>query len=189
MRRIRRRKHIRVDRALEKAKTVGQKVLIVRIHSTGGSVPAGNLIRNRLKEYQKQHGGQIVTYVPVLAFSMAAILFLCGDRRVMSHSARLMLHRVSLHETGECSKDVHLIQSVNDYCVNLNTELFEFVVQKSNKRLTSKDLEERTPGIDWYITYKEALDYNLATHVSDVQPRLVAAVRCIIEGPSRSKYN
>ncbi|KAK3255110.1 hypothetical protein CYMTET_35737 [Cymbomonas tetramitiformis] len=168
-----------VCHALEVAKAVKQPIVVVRIHSTGGSVPAGKLIQNHLAEYKKMHNGNtVVTYVSVQAFSMAAIIFLCGDRRVMASSAKLMLHRVSVQEASGGSKDVHMIQSINDYRVDLNTELFKFIVETSKSALTLETLEERTPGIDWYINSAEAIKYNLATEVSDTQPRLLATVAC-----------
>lgn len=60
----------------------------VRINSLGGAIHEGVAIYNLLRE----RSAEVVTHVDGYAASIAALIFMAGDRRTMAQSSRLMVH-------------------------------------------------------------------------------------------------
>ena len=71
-----------------KLATLEADTINVHINSCGGEVAEGLAIYNRLK----QHKAKIKTYCDGFACSIASVIFMAGDERVMSNASTLMIH-------------------------------------------------------------------------------------------------
>ena len=71
-----------------KLETLEADTINVHINSCGGEVAEGLAIYNRLK----QHKAKIKTYCDGFACSIASVIFMAGDERVMSNASTLMIH-------------------------------------------------------------------------------------------------
>jgi ATP-dependent protease ClpP protease subunit len=78
--------------------------LTVYINSGGGSVGAGLAMMEMMARVRRQYGLVIHTVVTGYAYSMGAILFQAGDRRVMGQFSTLMLHGTQWLLAGEDEK-------------------------------------------------------------------------------------
>lgn len=67
---------------------VGVDNIDVYINSYGGEVAEGLAIYNSLK----RHPAQVTTYVDGFACSIASVIFMAGDKRVMNEASLLMIH-------------------------------------------------------------------------------------------------
>src|SRR4051812_9573897 len=63
----------------------------VRINSAGGYVMEGLAIFNALVRAQ-QDGRKVTTFIDGLAASMASVIAMAGDERVMADNALMMIH-------------------------------------------------------------------------------------------------
>jgi ATP-dependent Clp protease protease subunit len=78
--------------------------LTVYINSGGGSVGAGLAMIEIMARVRRQYGLVIHTVVTGYAYSMGAILFQAGDRRIMGEFSTLMLHGTQWMLVGEDEK-------------------------------------------------------------------------------------
>ena len=67
---------------------ISAKTIDVRINSYGGSVYDGLAIYNALRS----HGAKIRTFNEGIAASIASLIYMAGDERVMAENAQLMIH-------------------------------------------------------------------------------------------------
>ena len=79
----------RLSRLLEGLQGVSQ--INVNINSYGGEVAEGIAIYNALK----RHDAKIVTRCDGMACSIASVIFMAGDERVMYAPSMLMIHNAS----------------------------------------------------------------------------------------------
>lgn len=78
--------------------------LTVYINSGGGAVGAGLAMIEMMARIRRQYSLVIHTVVTGYAYSMGAILFQAGDRRVMGEFSTLMLHGTQWLLAGEDEK-------------------------------------------------------------------------------------
>jgi ATP-dependent protease ClpP protease subunit len=78
--------------------------ITVYINSGGGAVGAGLAMIEMMTRIRKQYGLTIQTVVTGYAYSMGAIVFQAGDRRVMGEFSTLMLHGTQWLLAGEDEK-------------------------------------------------------------------------------------
>jgi ATP-dependent protease ClpP protease subunit len=78
--------------------------LTVYLNSGGGSVGAGLAMIEIMARVRRQYGLVIHTVVTGYAYSMGAILFQAGDRRIMGEFSTLMLHGTQWMLVGEDEK-------------------------------------------------------------------------------------
>ena len=128
----------------------------VYINSYGGSVSQGFAIYNLLKE----HKAKITTYCSGFACSIASIIFLAGDERVMQDASLLMIHNPFCMAVGNASElrkqaddlDKMAQVSVDIYCKA--TGLSEEVIKEMMDKET-------------WITSKEAYELGFATSLAE----------------------
>src|SRR5581483_10982486 len=70
------------------------------INSGGGSVGAGFAIMEMVERVKREYHVKIETIITGFAFSMGAIVFQTGDRRVMGPFSTMMLHSSEWMVTG-----------------------------------------------------------------------------------------
>lgn len=128
----------------------------VFINSYGGSVSQGFAIYNLLKE----HNAKVTTYCTGFACSIASIIFLAGDERIMQDASLLMIHNPFCMTVGNASElrkqaddlDKMAQVSVDIYCKA--TGLSEQIIKKM--------MDDET-----WITSKEAYELGFATSLTE----------------------
>lgn len=136
--------------------------ITVRINSPGGSVFEGVAIFNLLK----QHKGQVTTVVDGFAGSIASVIFMAGDRRLMGEASRLMIHNASTTVFGAYSDD---LREVADLLDSISTQIRDVYARRVN--MTA---EEITAAMDkeTYYTEAEALEAGFADEIiEDAAPQ------------------
>ena len=89
----------------------GVERINVYINSYGGEVAEGLAIYNALR----RHPAQVVTYCDGFACSIASVIFMAGDVRVMNEASLLMIHNAWTHASGnaaelrKCADDLETI--------------------------------------------------------------------------------
>lgn len=90
----------------------------VHINSRGGDVEEGVGIYNRLRA----HGARIETYVDGIAASIASVIAMAGDVRVMYSSARMMVHdpwTLTIGGAEGLRKKADVLEKVRDQMVDI----------------------------------------------------------------------
>lgn len=126
----------------------------VYINSYGGEVAEGLAIYNALK----RHKAKVVTYCDGFACSIASVIFMAGDERIMSNASLLMIHNAWTYAQGNAKDlrkqaddlDVITQASVNAYMSSIN--------------ITEEELKEMLDNETW-IASAEALQKGFATSV------------------------
>ncbi|SOC12850.1 ATP-dependent protease ClpP protease subunit [Ureibacillus xyleni] len=97
----------------------GEDVEIV-INSGGGNVFSGSEIYTALKE----HNGEVITKIPSFAGSSASIIAMAGDKVLMSPTAQMMIHNVSVQNQGDYRTMEHtaeVLKNANETIANAYT--------------------------------------------------------------------
>ena len=126
----------------------------VYINSYGGEVAEGLAIYNALK----RHKAKVVTYCDGFACSIASVIFMAGDERVMSNASLLMIHNAWTFVQGNSKElrkqaddlDVITQASVNAYMSSVN--------------ITEEELKKMLDNETW-LASAEALEKGFATSV------------------------
>lgn len=126
----------------------------VYINSYGGEVAEGLAIYNALK----RHKAKVITYCDGFACSIASVIFMAGDERVMSTASLLMIHNAWTWAAGNANElrkqaddlDVITQASMNAYMASVN--------------ITEEELKNMLDAETW-ISPQDALDKGFATSV------------------------
>lgn len=124
----------------------------VYINSYGGEVAEGLAIYNSLK----RHKAKVKTYCDGFACSIASVIFMAGDERIMSNASLLMIHNAWTYTAGNANElrkqaddlDVITQASINAYMSSVNISEEE----------VKKMLDEET-----WLSSQLALEYGFAT--------------------------
>ena len=130
----------------------------VHINSYGGEVAEGLAIYNTLK----QHRAKIRTYCDGFACSIASVIFMSGDERIMSNASMLMIHNPWTYASGnaaELRKTAEDLDKMAQASVNAYME---------NATITEEEIKALMDEETWILP-QEALDYGFATSVTGTQ--------------------
>ncbi len=128
----------------------------VHINSYGGEVAEGVAIYNALKS----HSAKVTTVCEGFACSIASVIFMAGDERIMRDSSLLMLHNASMPALGDAN--AHR-KAADD--LDVITELSKTAYLNHAKGdLTREKLTEIMDAETW-ITPEQALEWGLATEI------------------------
>lgn len=128
----------------------------VNINSYGGSVSEGLAIYNALK----RHDAKVVTRCDGVACSIASVIFMAGDERVMNAASLLMIHNAWGYVSGDASK---LRKQAND---------LETVTQASKSAYMSRvsvseeELSEMMDAETWILP-QDAVEMGFATSIAE----------------------
>lgn len=133
---------------------LGVETINLYINSYGGEVAEGLAIYNSLK----RHKAKIKTYCDGFACSIASVIFMAGDERIMSNASLLMIHNPWTYTSGNAkelrkeAKDLEVIAqaSVNAYLTSAT--------------ITKDELEDMLDKETW-LTAQDALDMGFATSI------------------------
>lgn len=126
----------------------------VYINSYGGEVAEGLAIYNALK----RHKAKVTTYCDGFACSIASVIFMAGDERVMNESSLLMIHNAWTYAMGnseELRKQADDLEKITQASVE---------AYKSHSSLTEKEIKKLMDAETWILP-TEALEYGFATMI------------------------
>ena len=144
---------------IEELNNIDSDELNVYISSYGGECKEGLAIYSALK----RHKAKVTTYCDGFACSIASVIFMAGDERIMDKSSLLMIHNAWSSMQGNAEElrkqadtlDIITQSSINAYMEHLN------ISKKELKKL----LDEET----WLDCYK-SLEMGFATKIVESKP-------------------
>lgn len=126
----------------------------VHISSYGGEVKEGLAIYNALKN----HHAKIKTFCDGFACSIASVIFMAGDERIMSKSSALMIHNAWMFVNGNANE---LRKQADD--LDKITQL-SIAAYMEHLTISEEELKQMLDNETWLL-YDECLEYGFATSV------------------------
>lgn len=126
----------------------------VYINSYGGSVSQGLAIHNMLKN----HPAEVTTICDGFACSIASIIFLAGDCRIMNDGSILMIHEpwtTTMGNADELKRQVTSLEKLSQLSVD---------IYSSTTGVPSEKIIEMMKAETW-LTPKECLEMGFATEI------------------------
>ena len=126
----------------------------VHINSFGGSVAEGIAIYNILKN----HKAKVITYCDSFACSIASVIFMAGDERIMNEASLLMIHNAWTIAVGNAEnfrKQADDLDKISELSVGIYAK---------TTGLDEKFIKEMMDAETW-IDSSEAIEYNFATDI------------------------
>lgn len=139
------------------------QAITVRINSLGGSVPDGLAIYNAMK----RHPATITTEVDGMAFSIASLIAMGGDKVQMAENAMLMIHAPWTYAAGNAVELRDLADQLDTWAAAMATSY----ARKTGDQVGVLAL--LTDGNDHYYTAAEALEAGFIDGLTEAS--LVAA--------------
>lgn len=130
----------------------------VYINSYGGEVAEGLAIYNALK----RHKAKVTTYCDGFACSIASVIFMAGDERVMNESSLLMIHNAWTLAEGnaqELRKQADDLEKITQASVE---------AYKSHSSLSEEDIKALMDAESWILP-SEAIEYGFATKIQKTE--------------------
>lgn len=131
-------------------------VIDVYINSYGGEVAEGLAIYNALK----RHKAKIRTHVDGFACSIASVIFMAGDERIMPNTSCLMIHNpwvLAAGNANELRKQAEDLEVIGECSINAYME---------HVNITVEELKELLDKESW-LSPKEAVEMGFATSNED----------------------
>lgn len=144
----------KLSKQLEELQDVDE--INVHINSYGGEVAEGLAIYNSLRK----HKAKVRTYCDGFACSIASVIFMAGDERVMSKASLLMIHNAWTYAQGnseELRKQADDLDKITSASVN---------AYMSHVNITEKKLKKLMDNETW-LTYQEAIEMGFATSIDE----------------------
>lgn len=126
----------------------------VYINSYGGEVAEGLAIYNALK----RHKAKVTTICDGFACSIASVIFMAGDERVMNNASLLMIHNAWTFASGN-SADLRKQADDLDKITQASVEAY-----KAHSNLSEEEIKELMDNETWILP-EEAIEYGFATAV------------------------
>ena len=126
----------------------------VHINSYGGEVAEGLAIYNLLKN----HKAKVRTIVDGFACSIASVIFMAGDERIMNNASLLMIHNAWMYTYGNAAqlrKDADDLDKITQASIN---------AYMNHVNITEDKLKEMLDAETWLLP-DEALEMGFATSV------------------------
>lgn len=134
----------------------GVKTINVHINSYGGEVAEGLAIYNSLKN----HEAKIKTYCDGFACSIASVIFMAGDERIMSNASLLMIHNAWSYVMGNAEqlrKQADDLDKITQASIN---------AYMNHVSISEKELKELLDNETW-LDCNEALTKGFATKITE----------------------
>ncbi len=130
----------------------------VYINSYGGEVAEGLAIYNALR----RHKAKVTTYCDGFACSIASVIFMAGDERIMNESSLLMIHNAWTYAVGnsaELRKQADDLEKITQASVE---------AYKSHSSLSEEEIKNLMNNESWILP-DEALTYGFVTAVDKTE--------------------
>lgn len=127
----------------------------VYINSYGGEVAEGLAIYNALK----RHNAKVVTYCDGFACSIASVIFMAGDERVMNDSSLLMIHNawtMAIGNADDLRKQADDLEKITQASV---------IAYKTHSTLSEEEIKALMDKETWILP-EEAMEYGFATSIA-----------------------
>jgi len=137
------------------------KDIKVRIRSLGGDVETGFSIYNELRRYAKDNNAKVVTLGEGQVMSIATVIFLAGDERILTGHTEPFVHNAWTYSEGD-SKTLVRVAAELEKCNNMIADHYA---------LHTDLTREEALGLmnnDTSITADEAIAIRFATSVEEV---------------------
>lgn len=131
----------------------------VYINSYGGEVGEGLAIYNALK----RHPAQVTTFCDGFACSIASVIFMAGDERIMGNPSRLMIHDAWTSVMGANADE---LRKQADDLDNITSASVKAYMARVN--ITEEELRAMMKSEKW-LTEEEALEMGFATRIEEVE--------------------
>ena len=132
-------------------------ILELRINSHGGLVNEGaqfyNVAKNKFK-------GRVTTILDNCGYSMGALTFCIGDKRIVNERADLMFHDYSGGNGGKGGE----MQSRQEHTAKFIRKYFHDVIVRPGF-LTEEEFEQMKVGQDYWMDVVQLCERGIATHV------------------------
>jgi len=142
----------------------GKPVEVV-INSPGGFVSDGIAIYNMLKDYS----GEVTTRIAGVAASIASVIFMAGDNRIIETGGHLMIHKPALGLFGEAEE----LRNAADTLDTLETAIID--IYKTGSTLDRADIVAMMEKESWFLG-PEALNHGFATEIKEPEFAAVANI-------------
>ena len=132
----------------------------VYINSYGGEVAEGLAIYNALK----RHSAKVVTYCDGFAASIASVIFMAGDERIMNDSSLLMVHNAWSWGVGNAEqlrKQAEDLDKITQASV---------IAYKAHSSLSEEEIKNLMDNETWILP-EEALEYGFATSIEKTEKK------------------
>lgn len=130
----------------------------VFINSYGGEVAEGVAIYNALK----RHKAKVVTYCDGFACSIASVIFMAGDERIMNEASMLMVHNAWM---GACGNAAELRKAADD--IDKINQL-AITAYMAHFKGSKEELQALLDGETWVLP-EEALEHGFATSIDKTE--------------------
>ena len=137
------------------AELEGVDTINVNINSYGGSVKEGLAIHNALK----RHNAKIVTRCDGFACSIASVIFMAGDERIMYDSSLLMIHNAWTSVWGANAAELRKQAEDLDTITQTSKNAYMAYIN-----ISEEELSELMDAESW-IPAQDAVDMGFATSV------------------------
>ena len=128
----------------------------VYINSYGGEVAEGLAIHSSLK----RHKAKVKTYCDGFACSIASVIFMAGEERIMSNASLLMIHNAWTYASGNANdlrKQAEDLETITQASVN---------AYMNHVNITEDELKEMLDNETW-ITPADAVEKGFATKITE----------------------
>lgn len=126
----------------------------VYINSYGGEVAEGLAIYNALK----RHKAKVITYCDGFAASIASVIFMAGDERIMNESSLLMIHNAWSWGDGNAEQ----LRKLADDLEKITQA--SVIAYKAHSTLSEEEIKALMDKETWILP-DEALEYGFATGI------------------------
>lgn len=126
----------------------------VYINSYGGNVSEGLAIYNALK----RHKAKVTTYCDGFAASIASVIFMAGDERVMSSASLLFIHNAWTYTYGnanELKKAAEDLEKITQASINAYMEYIN---------ISEDELKEKMDAESW-LSPSECMEWGFCTRI------------------------
>ncbi|MBR3653224.1 MAG: Clp protease ClpP [Bacteroidales bacterium] len=130
--------------------------ICVHLNSMGGEVAQGVAIYNALKA----HKAHVTTVCEGFACSIASVIFMAGDDRVMRDASLLMIHEAWMSAGGN-ARDLRKAAEDLETITELSKRAY---MERATDKLTREELDRMMSEETWILP-EQAVEYGLATEV------------------------
>ena len=130
----------------------------VYINSYGGEVAEGLAIYNALR----RHKAKVRTFCDGFACSIASVIFMAGDERIMNEASLLMIHNAWTWASGNAAELRKQAEDL-DKITQASVEAY-----KAHSSLKEEDIKALMDAETWILP-SEALEYGFATSVAKTE--------------------
>lgn len=126
----------------------------VHINSYGGEVKEGLAIYNALRA----HKAKVVTYCDSFACSIASVIFMAGDERLMNKASLLMIHNAWTIGQGN-SEELRKLADDLEVITSASVEAY-----KARANISEEEIRKLMDAESW-IAPAKAIEYGFATGI------------------------